>query len=144
MTDIVATARIDVEAPPERVWAALTDPKEIRQYMFGSVVETDWEPGSAIAWKGENEGKPYEDKGSIVAVEPGRQLVVTHFSPMSGLADSPANYHTLTYNLETHGTGTRLTLNQDHNANEDEASHSRENWQAMLTQLKSVVERVAL
>lgn len=140
MTDLVATAEIDVKAPPERVWSALTDPKQIKQYMFGSDVETDWQPGSAIVWKGEYEGKPYEDKGKIVSVDPEHQLVVTHFSPMSGLEDTPDNYHTLTYGLESRGAGTHLTLSQDHNANEDEAKHSRENWQNMLTQLKGVVE----
>ena len=140
MTDLVATAEVDVEASPETVWAALTDPKQIKQYMFGSDVETDWKPGSQIIWKGDYDGKPYEDKGKVVTVEPEHRLVVTHFSPMSGLDDVPENYHTLTYDLEPHGSATHLTLSQDHNANEDEAAHSRDNWQAMLTQFKSVVE----
>jgi uncharacterized protein YndB with AHSA1/START domain len=140
MADLVATAEIDVEAPAERVWAALTDPRQIQQYMFGSNVETDWTPGSAISWKGEYNGKAYEDKGKVVAVEPAKLLVVTHFSPLSGLADTPANYHTLTYRLAPRGSGTHLSLSQDHNATDDEARHSQENWQAMLTALKGVVE----
>lgn len=140
MADLVATAEIDVDAPPTRVWEALTDPKQIQQYMFGSIVESEWTPGSGIVWKGEYNGKAYEDKGTVVAVEAPDLLVLTHFSPMSGLDDIPANYHTLTYRLTTHGTGTRLSLSQDHNADEDERRHSQENWQAMLAALKDTVE----
>ena len=36
MTDFVATAEAEIDAPPEKVWGALTDPKQIEEYMFGS------------------------------------------------------------------------------------------------------------
>jgi uncharacterized protein YndB with AHSA1/START domain len=42
---IVATAETDIIASPARVWSALTDPAQIKRYMFGSEVETDWKPG---------------------------------------------------------------------------------------------------
>ena len=63
MADHVATAQTEIDASPDKVWDALTDPDQIKQYMFGSQVETDWRPGSPIVWKGEYEGKQYEDKG---------------------------------------------------------------------------------
>ncbi len=141
MADLVATAQTDIDASPEQVWAALTDPSLIEQYMFGSVVETDWKPGSPIVWKGEYEGRAYEDKGTVVTVEEPRLLVVTHFSPMSGQDDVPENYHTLTYELERRPAGTHLSLSQDHNASADEVEHSRKNWESMLAELKTVVER---
>ena len=141
MTDHVATAETEISASAEQVWAALTDPDQIEKYMFGSHVVTDWEPGSAIVWKGEYEGTSYEDKGEIVEVEPGRRLKMTHFSPLSGQEDVPANYHTLDYQLEQQDGKTRVSLSQDNNASEEEAQHSRDNWQKMLTGLKEVVER---
>ena len=72
MSGHVATAQCEIDAPPEQVWRALTDRELIKQYMFGSEVETDWKPGSPITWQGEFEGRPYEDKGEIISVEPGR------------------------------------------------------------------------
>jgi uncharacterized protein YndB with AHSA1/START domain len=141
MTDIVATAEVEIAASAERVWEALTDPDQIRQYMFGSLVSTDWKVGSPITWKGEYNGQAYEDKGEILQIEPQRLLILTHFSPMSGQADVPENYHTLTYELASHDDRTHLSLSQDHNASEEEASHSRDNWQAMLAGLKEVAER---
>jgi uncharacterized protein YndB with AHSA1/START domain len=141
MTDFVATAEAEIDAPPEKVWRALTDPKQIEEYMFGSQVETDWKPGSRIVWRGEYEGKQYEDKGEIVEIEPNRRLKVTHFSPLSGLEDIPENYHTLLYELEERDGSTRISLRQDNNPSAEAAEHSRANWEKMLVGLKQVVER---
>jgi uncharacterized protein YndB with AHSA1/START domain len=140
MTDHVATAQAEIDAPGERVWDALTDPEQIEQYMFGSRVSTDWKPGSPILWKGEYAGKAYEDKGKIVEVERPRRLALTHFSPLSGLEDRPENYHTLVYELQERNGKTRLSLSQDNNATQEAADHSRANWETMLTSLKKVVE----
>jgi uncharacterized protein YndB with AHSA1/START domain len=140
MADHVATAETEIEAAPDQVWAALTDPDRIKEYMFGSQVVTDWKPGSPIVWKGEYEGKRYEDKGEIVEIEPERRLQVTHFSPLSGQEDRPENYHTLLYELEERGGRTHVSLSQDNNPTEEAAEHSRANWEKMLAGLKDVVE----
>ncbi len=140
MTGYVATARTDISASPARVWEALTDPQQIKEYMFGSVVETDWQPGSPITWNGEWQGKTYQDKGEILAAEPGRRLKVTHYSPLTGQPDVPENYHTVTYELSERGDGTHVELNQDNAGSEDEAEHSSAMWQQMLDGLKKQVE----
>jgi uncharacterized protein YndB with AHSA1/START domain len=140
MAGHVATAETEVQAPPSRVWNALTDPAEIEKYMFGSHVVTDWEPGGSIVWKGEYEGKPYEDRGEILEVVPERRLRMTHFSPLSGADDVPENYHTLTYELEGRNGTTLVSLSQDNNSSPEAAEHSRANWEKMLSGLKSVVE----
>ena len=138
--NVIAKAEIDVTAPAATVWKALTDPEIIAKYFFGSQVETDWRPGSPIVWKGDYEGKQYEDKGEILEVEQNRLLRMTHFSPMAGLRDEPANYHTLTYTLDERGGGTHVSLSQDNNGSEAEAERATANWAAMLKGLKSTVE----
>lgn len=135
-----AEATTTVAAPAGEVWKALTEPDLVAQYMFGSRVESDWQPGSPIAWKGEYEGKPYEDHGEIVEVVPDQVLEVTHFSPLSGQPDEPENYHHVRYELqETDGT-TTVRLTQDNAGSDEEAEHSAQNWQMMLDGLKKVVE----
>ena len=140
MTGLEAHAAVDVSAPPERVWQALTDPTEIAQYMMGSRVETDWRPGSAITWSGEWEGKPYQDRGEVLEVEPGRRLAVTHWSPLTGQEDEPENYHTVRYELAPTDGGTRLTLSQDRCDSEEQARQFSQNWQGMLEGLKQGAE----
>ena len=140
MANHVATATVEIEASPARVWTALTDPTEIEKYMFGSHVVTDWKPGSSIVWEGEYEGERYEDKGEIVEIDPERRLKMTHFSPLSGQEDAPENYHTLVYELEPSGAKTRISLSQDGNESEEAAEHSQANWEKMLSGLKQVVE----
>jgi len=140
MAGLVATAETDIDASRDKVWNALTDPDRIKEYMMGSIVETDWTPGSPIVWKGEWEGKPYEDKGEIIEFEPQSRLVLTHYSPMNGAEDVPENYHTLTYELSDSGDGTHISLSQDNNGSEDEVEHSRSMWEGMLAGLKGVVE----
>jgi uncharacterized protein YndB with AHSA1/START domain len=141
MKDHVAVAEIQIDASPTRVWSALTDPAEIEQYMFGSEVVTDWEPGNRIVWRGEYEGKSYEDHGEILEYEPERRLVMTHFSPLAGEEDVPENYHVLAYDIAESDGETRVSLTQDNNASPEAAEHSRANWEKMLAGLKSVVER---
>jgi uncharacterized protein YndB with AHSA1/START domain len=141
MSGHVATAECEIDAPPDKVWRALTDPELIKKYMFGSEVKTDWQPGSPITWKGEFEGREYEDKGEIISVDPGRRLEVTHFSPLTGQEDRPENYHRVRYELLQTTGGTSVRLTQDNSSSAEEAEHSAANWQMMLDGLKNVVEQ---
>jgi uncharacterized protein YndB with AHSA1/START domain len=141
MSGHFATAQCEIDAPPEKVWRALTDPQLIKKYMFGSEVRTDWKPGSPITWQGEFEGRKYMDKGEIITVEPGRRLEITHFSPLTGQEDRPENYHRVSYELQQTDGGTSLRLTQDNSSSAEEAEHSAATWQMMLDGLKKVAEQ---
>jgi uncharacterized protein YndB with AHSA1/START domain len=140
MTGYEVTASVDVEAAPDRVWAALTDPDQIAGWMMGSRVESDWEVGSPITWSGEMDGKPYQDKGEVLEVEPDTRLSVTHYSPLMGAEDVPESYHTVTYDLAPSGDGTTVRLTQDGCESEEQAEQFSQNWQGMLDGLKKVAE----
>src|SRR6478609_3198767 len=132
MSGLVATAQTDVDATAERVWAALTDPDQIAEYMFGSRVTTTWEVGSPITWAGEYEGRPYEDKGEVLTYDEPRVLSTTYYSPMMGQPDEPENYHTIVYTLTGEGDRTHLELTQDGCTDEEQAKQFSQNWQGML------------
>jgi uncharacterized protein YndB with AHSA1/START domain len=137
---LVAQASATLNAPATEVWDALIKPERIKRYMFGTTVVSDFKPGSPITFKGEWEGKPYEDKGVIQKVEPLRRLQYTHFSPLSGQPDVPESYHTVTIELAEQGKATKVTLSQDNNATEKEKTHSEKNWAMMLEGLKQEVK----
>ena len=137
----IAKASVSINASTEKVWDALVDPQAIKQYMFGTNVLSDWKEGSPIVWKGEWQGKAYEDKGKILQLKPGRTIQYSHFSPLSGVPDKPENYHTVTIKLSGNGNQTDITLTQDNNATEEERTESEKNWGMMLAELKKFLEK---
>ena len=136
-----AEARITIHSPASNVWDALTKPELIKQYLFGTDVISDWNVGSPITYKGEWQGKSFEDKGKIIEFEPEKRLRSTHWSPLSGVPDSPENYHTVTYELSEKDGSTYVAITQDNNANEEEKAESEQNWRTVLDGMKKLLER---
>ena len=137
---LTATATTNIRASRERVYSALINPASIKEYMFGATVTTDWNEGSPITWKGEFQGKAYEDKGKILELRPPGRLKYTHFSPLAGAADAPENYHSVTFDLFDDDGQTKVVLTQDNCADEKAREHSEKNWGIMLEGLKKHVE----
>jgi uncharacterized protein YndB with AHSA1/START domain len=141
-TSFIAENQITINAPADAVWEALTDPAKVKQYMFGTEMQTDWAVGSPIAWRGKWKGETYEDKGEVLAFEPHTLLRTTHWSPMGGSEDKPENYHTVTYELDERDGTTILSVAQDNNASQEEAdSMAENNWGPVLEGIKKVVEQ---
>ncbi len=92
-----AKVSVVINASSKKVWEALTNPKLIKQYLFGTDTITDWKKGSQIKWKGVWEGKEYEDKGEVIEAIPEKMLRYTYWSSMSGLEDKKENYVTVSY-----------------------------------------------
>jgi uncharacterized protein YndB with AHSA1/START domain len=137
-----AIKRVTIHATRGEVWEALTDPDKVKQYLHGTEMSTDWKEGSPIVWRGEWKGRSYEDKGTVLAVQPERLLRYTHWSPMGGSEDKPENYHTVTYELAGDDGKTTLTLSQDNNASQEEADTMADNnWGPVLNGLKEMVEK---
>jgi len=140
-TEIIANAHTTINATVSRVWRALVTPAEIKVYMFGATVESDWKEGSPIVWKGEWKGKPYEDRGVILNIDPGHTLRYSHWSPLSGRPDTPENRHTVTIELAGESGRTLVSLAQDNNKTAEEQVSSSKNWTTMLEGLKKSVEQ---
>lgn len=137
---LIARASKIIQAPVQRVWDALIHPEDIRQYMFGAQVISDWKEGSSIIWKGEWQGKSFEDKGEILRLVPIQLIQYSHYSPLSGVPDLPENYHVVTVELSCDGKNTHILFVQDNNASEEEREHSQKNWELMLENLKKYLE----
>ncbi len=148
MPETTAQACKTIAASPDAVWKALVTPEIIKQYFFGADVESDFEVGSPIRFRGEFKGKKYEDKGEVLDVQPGRCLSVSHWSPLSGQPDAPENYHVVTYALEPDGASTRVTLTQANlqggvkPSDVDQREEFEKNWRMVLDGLdKAVAQR---
>jgi uncharacterized protein YndB with AHSA1/START domain len=138
--NLIARASITINAPKSKVWNALVDPEAIKKYMFGTNVVSKWKEGSPIVWKGEWQGKSYEDKGVILLLKPERSIQYSHYSPLSGLSDKLENYHIITIELLDEGIHTQVSLTQDNNLTEEDREHSEKNWETMLISMKKFLE----
>jgi uncharacterized protein YndB with AHSA1/START domain len=137
----VAEKSISINAPIDAVWRALTDPEQVRKYMHGTTMRTDWKVGGPVTWDGEWKGNAYQDKGTVLAFEPEHLLSTTHWSSMGGTEDKPENYHTVTYALADYDGRTTLTVRQDNNASQEDADKMAENnWGPVLEGVKAVAE----
>ena len=63
-----------IRTTPERLWSALTTPEFMRQYWFDMHIETDWKRGAP--WRLLFRDGRVADAGSIVEIEPPKQLVL--------------------------------------------------------------------
>jgi uncharacterized protein YndB with AHSA1/START domain len=140
MRQHVVKFSVEIKAPVKKVWDALTKPDLVRQYFFGTNINTDWKAGSPIFFRGEWEGKSYEDKGKVLEVTPEKHVAYTYWSSLAGIPDIPENYKTVIYDLEKRGGHTILTLTQDNNADEKAKEHSEKNWRMVFEGLKKLVE----
>jgi uncharacterized protein YndB with AHSA1/START domain len=138
--DLMTEASITIDAPAAKVWQALTTPSLIKKWFFGVDTETDWVEGSLIVHRGEYQGKPYEDRGTIVAFDPGRLLVHTHWSPVSGVPDRPENYQEVSWALSERDGETELTVTEVNLPSEEAKAVSEQAWKAALAGLKDQVE----
>lgn len=138
--ELIAEKSITIHAPIDKVWEALTSPALIKQYFFGTEAVSDWKVGSSIIFRGTWEGKPYEDKGTILAFEKAKYLKYNYWSCFSGTADTPENYANIIYSLAVNKDGTVLTITQDHCLSEESRDHSVKNWGTVLGNLKKLLE----
>jgi uncharacterized protein YndB with AHSA1/START domain len=135
----IARVTTDIHAPIKEVWNALVDPALIEQYMFGAKVTSEWEEGSPIIWKGEWQGKAFEDKGTVLQVDEPHALTYSHLS-----AGDKNKSHTVSIKLEEHDDSTALVLTQDNNATAEARLESEKNWTAMLGGMKKILEKEAV
>jgi len=120
MSGFRSTASVSIDAPPAKVWEALTTPELMTQWFFGVETETDWTEGSPIVHRGEYQGQPHVDRGIILTVDPEELLVHTHWSSVSGIPDVPENYQTVSWALTERDGNTELTIT-DANIRSEEA-----------------------
>jgi len=131
---------VEINAPIEKVWDALTKPELVKKYFFGTMVNTDWQVGSPITFTGEWNGKAYQDKGEILEIEKGKHVMYTYWSSMGGTSDVPENYLKVTYDLEAKDSKTMVTIASE-NKDEESKKHSENNWDMVLQKLKDMLEQ---
>ena len=145
---LIVKNSITINAPPTKIWDALTNPEQTKKYMFGCETVSDWKPGSPLLWRGNYEGREMVFvKGNIVSIEPEKLLAYTTFDPNSTIEDIPENYLTVIYDLSVKNGKTLLTVTQgdyskiaDSERRYNEAYNDGRGWDPILVEIKKLVE----
>ena len=145
---LIVKNSITINAPPTKIWDALTNPEQTKKYMFGCETVSDWKPGSPLLWRGNFEGREMVFvKGNIVSIEPEKLLAYTTFDPNSTIEDIPENYLTVIYDLSVQNGKTLLTVTQgdyskiaDSERRYNEAYNDGRGWDPILVEIKKLVE----
>jgi uncharacterized protein YndB with AHSA1/START domain len=140
-------AQVEIAAPPERVFTALTDPAEVVRWWGSPELyrTTSWlaelRPGGAFRAQGVGaDGTAFEVVGEILEVDAPRKLVFTWKPDFDG-----GHTTTVSYRLEALAAGgTRLTLRHEGFAGRRDscASHGQ-GWELVLGWLQAHVAPAA-
>jgi uncharacterized protein YndB with AHSA1/START domain len=141
--DPVIARSVVIAAPPERVWRALTEPALMKQWMGDPGMDVgivaDWVVGGAVVVSGFHHVR-FENRGTVLAVEPGALLRYTQLSSISRLPDTPQNHSTLEFRLAPIAGGTQLALTISGFPTETIFKHLDFYWRVTLGILQKLVE----
>lgn len=138
METFIVKKQIRLNATPEQVWDALTNPEKTEKYFFKCRVYSDWKPGNPITFKGKMFFLiPIELSGNILEVEPFRLL---KYNLKNRRSNSTS---TVTDELSYENGVTTLSITDD--VGQGEGAEKRYNrsdkaWDKVLRGLKELVE----
>jgi uncharacterized protein YndB with AHSA1/START domain len=126
-----------IETTPEKLWNALTQSKFTEQYWFGSAIETNWSPGSAIKLR---RGNDLLVSGKVIESKPYTRLAYTWVHEKDGQFrdEKPSQ---VAFEIEQMGENVKLTVLHDDFAPDSKVFGMISNgWPMVLASLKSLLE----
>lgn len=131
-----------IRTTPAKLWRALTDPEFIRQYWFGTTIESAWAKGAPWTMRFED-GSP-SDAGEILEIDPPRRMVIrwqNEWKPELK-AEGPSR---CTIELEPVDTTVKLTITHEIERPESKLITAvAGGWPMIVSNLKSLLETGAV
>ena len=129
-------AEVVVQATPQEVWDALTNPQKTRGYYYGTDILSDWRPGSR--WTSESGDELYLE-GDLIEVDPPRRIVQTFHVAIEepAASDAPSKVTWEVTPVDAATTRVRMIHEGMGQATRDYVDGG---WKHILAGLKRVVE----
>jgi uncharacterized protein YndB with AHSA1/START domain len=141
---IELTLEQEIPARPERVFAALTEPEQLRRWSAPeglTVVDGDTDLRVGGGWRvvmAEPDGARHEAFGTYREIRAPERLVYTHAWRQGGGGSSAETV--LTVELRPDGDGTRLLFTQAGFASPESRDGHREGWSSALGHLRALLQ----
>lgn len=134
---------IHISASPERVFAAITDPRQLIQWWGqrdiyrGTKWETDLRPGGKWLCEGMGtDGTPFQVSGEYLELAPPRLVIYSWIASWTGGLKT-----TVRWDLESVDGGTQVTIRHSGFAGHPEARSHAQGWTRVVAWLQSFVEK---
>jgi uncharacterized protein YndB with AHSA1/START domain len=127
---------IYIASTTDKVFRALTDPKQSERYWFGYRVTSDWTVGAPFFLV--KDGKAWDD-GKVLEYDPPRRLSYTFHPTHDGLeGEAPSR---VTFDLEEINSQVKLTMTHDEFEEGSQVFPKIQvGWPSILSSLKSMLE----
>jgi uncharacterized protein YndB with AHSA1/START domain/DNA-binding transcriptional ArsR family regulator len=132
----MAVFEIYIKTTPERLWEAITDPKQRAKYSFGVETSSDWTPGSS--YQAGVPGVVDIAAGENLEVDPPRRLVQT-FNALWSDDVKAAGTSRVTWEIHPVGDSCQLTVIHDQ-LPEGANPELYGGWPMILSGLKTLLE----
>ena len=134
--DTVGVFEIFIKTTPERLWEAITDPKQRAKYNFGVETHSDWTPGSG--YKAGVPGVVDIAAGENLEVDPPHRLVQSFNALWSDEVKGEGTSR-VTWEIEQVASSCRLTVTHDQ-LPEGANAELYGGWPMILSGLKTLLE----
>jgi uncharacterized protein YndB with AHSA1/START domain/DNA-binding transcriptional ArsR family regulator len=125
-----------IEATPEAVWDALTDPDLTAEYWgHRNEADPDWTVGSTWA-HARTDASGFDGGGTILESDPPHRLVFD----WGNLEEADPHLSRVTFTIQPHGGIVRLTVLHEELMNEEMLESISGGWPAVFSNLKSLLE----
>jgi uncharacterized protein YndB with AHSA1/START domain len=132
---------VKIRAPAGKVWLALTNPGLVKQWQYGSDLQTTWEVGAPIVFRNEWNGQVFEQKGKVLEFSPKSRVKYSLFVPRPDLKDIPEHHFFMIYELaESNGTTSLLVRQEDPRPSLPDETPGGDAGPDVLSTLKELVE----
>lgn len=129
---------IYIAAPPDKVWKALTDGSQTKEYFYGGRVTSSFKKGATIAYFGDGEFNLLD--GEVLEVTAEKRLVTSFLAHWDDKVskDKPSR---VAWELTPIGGATKIALVHDRFAGETATyQQSADGWNVILSSLKTYLE----
>lgn len=103
--------KVVIKAAKSKVWDLLTNPKWTPEYMYTCAIETDFEVGNPILWRGIHDDVVYVS-GELLAYDAGDSMTYSVIDPNAEYAQTKENHLIVNYEIEERDGKTNLAVTQ--------------------------------